>query len=97
MSKIEIEIVVTRHAALIEYLKEIGLATDETSVVSNATPDVVRGKNVFGVLPHSLSCLTATFTEVPLNLPPEMRGRELTIEDMREYSGDPVTYIVTRV
>ncbi len=97
MSKIEIEIVVTRHAALIEYLKEIGLATDETSVVSHATPDVVRVKNVLGVLPHSLSCLTATFTEVPLNLPPEMRGKELTIEDMREYSGDPVTYIVTRV
>ncbi|NCD42196.1 MAG: hypothetical protein EOL88_08910 [Bacteroidia bacterium] len=94
---IEIEIIVTRHAALIKYLKEIGLATDNTIVVSHATPDVVRGKNVLGVLPHSLSCLTETFTEVPLNLPPEMRGKELTLEDMRKYSSDPVTYVVTRV
>jgi len=49
---------------------------------------------VCGVLPHNLSCLTSTFTEVPLRLTPEMRGTELSLETLREIAGDPVTYRV---
>lgn len=41
--------------------------------------------------------MTASFTEVPLDLPPELRGKELTLEAMRQYAGDPVTYKVARI
>ena len=95
MSKMSnIEIVVTRHPGLVEYLREIGLADVETIVVTHATPDVVRGKRVCGVLPHSLSCLCETFTEVPLDLPQELRGVELTVEQVRQFAGAPITYRV---
>ena len=90
----KIELIVTRHPGLVEYLREIGLADAETVVVSHATPDVVKGKRVCGVLPHSLSCLCDTFTEVPLDLPQELRGAELTVEQVRQYAGAPVTYRV---
>lgn len=90
----KVQLVVTRHPALVEYLREIGLADEGTEVISHATPDVVRGKRVCGVLPHSLSALCETFTEVPLVLPPELRGKELTIEEIRKHAGDPVTYRV---
>jgi len=66
-------------------------------VVGHASPEAVKGRDVWGVLPHKLSCLTTSFTEVPLNLPPELRGVELTKEQVRQYAGDPVTYNVTRV
>ena len=89
-----LDLVVTRHPSLVEYLREIGLADAETVVVAHATPDVVKGKNVCGVLPHSLSCLCETFTEVPLNLPQELRGAELTVEAVRQFAGAPVTYRV---
>ena len=91
----KISTIVTRHPALVEYLQEIGLATSAVEVVAHATPDIVRGKDVCGVLPHSLSCLTRTFTEVPLALPAELRGVELTLEQVRQYAGRPVTYRVT--
>jgi putative CRISPR-associated protein (TIGR02620 family) len=90
-----IDLIVTRHPALVSYLKEVGLAGDTVQVVSHATPDVVTNKHVCGVLPHSLSCLTASFTEVPLALPAELRGAELTLEQVRQYAGSPVTYMVT--
>lgn len=92
-----IDLIVTRHQGLVEYLTEIGLADSTTEVVSHASPDAVAGKNVCGVLPHSLSCLCESFTEIPLVLPADLRGKELTCEDVRQYAGQPVTYKVVRV
>lgn len=90
----KIDVVVTRHAGLVQYLIEEGVVAASVEVVSHTSPEVVRGKNVLGVLPHSLSCLCESFTEVPLNLPAELRGKELTVEEVRQYAGEPVTYRV---
>jgi len=89
-----IDLIITRHPGLVEYLREIGMADAETLVISHATPENVAGKNTCGVLPHSLSCLCETFTEVPLALPQELRGAELTVEQVRQFAGKSVTYKV---
>lgn len=89
-------LVITRHPALVDYLRELGLVDEEAEVATHATPELVRGRHVIGVLPHSLSCLAASFTEIPLRLTPELRGKELTLETLREIAGDPVTYQVRR-
>ena len=94
MSKIQI--IVTRHEALLQYLLQECIVESGVRVVSHATPDTISGKHVLGVLPHSLSCKCASFTEVPLFLPPELRGKELTLDQVKEYAGEPVTYRVTR-
>jgi len=86
------DLVVTRHPALVQHLTNLGLVNEETVIVAHVTPDLVRDKKVCGVLPHSLSCLTKTFTEVPLMVPAELRGVELTLEQVRQYAGKPVTY-----
>ena len=93
----KVDVVITRHPALVEYLREQGIVSGDVEVISHASPDAVQGKHVVGVLPHSLSCLCASFTEIPLRLPLEMRGKELTIEDLRKYAGSPVTYIVRKL
>jgi len=97
MKKIKIDIVITRHKGLVDYLIEEGIISPQTNVVAHATPELVRGKNVLGVLPHSLSCLCRTFTEIPLALPQELRGKELTREDVRRYAGKPATYVVKKL
>lgn len=94
-SPVVIDLIVTRHAGLLQYLKEIGLANDSTAVISHATPELVAEKNVCGVLPHYLSSLCKTYTEIPLDLPENLRGVELTVDQLRQYvSGPPVTYTV---
>ena len=90
----KIDLVVTRHQGLVEYLQEIGLADKNVDVITHASADVVSGKHVCGVLPHSLSCLCESFTEIPLNLPQELRGVELSLEQVRQFACKPVTYIV---
>ena len=94
---IKIELVVTRHPGLVEYLAGEGLIPVGVEVISHATTEKVAGKHVLGVLPHSLSCLTASYTEVPLRLSPEMRGKELTAADVAAIAGDPVTYRVEKI
>lgn len=89
------KVVVTRHEALVEYLKEINLVSDGVEVISHATPEAVTGKDVIGVLPLRLVALAKSITEVPLALPAELRGCELTIEQVRKYAGEPVIYSVT--
>jgi len=91
-------LIVTRHKALVDYLLEKGVVDEGGfEVVSHATSKDVKGRDVIGVLPHSLSCLTSAFTEVVLDLPPEMRGKELTLDDMLTYSKGLNTYKVTRL
>lgn len=87
-------IVVTRHAALIDYLVEQHIIPLGTSYITHATPEELRGRDVIGVLPLHLAALCRTVTEVPLNLPQDARGRELTLEEIRRYAGRPVTYTV---
>jgi len=89
---------VTRHKVLVDYLLEKEIINEgEFEVMTHATPQDVKGRHVVGVLPHSLSCLTSSFTEVVLNLPPEKRGKELTLDDMLTYSKGLNTYKVTRL
>lgn len=97
MQKILNATVVTRHSSLVEYLTAIGLIDDSAVVVGHVSEDDVIGKDVVGVLPHSLSCLANSFTEVPLQLPAELRGKELTVEDLKQHAGAPVTYQVVKI
>jgi hypothetical protein len=87
-------IVVTRHPALVEYLVEIGLIAAGTPVLGHATAADVAGKCVIGVLPHHLSSKAACVVEVPLDLPAELRGVELSLAQVRQFAGLPVTYVV---
>jgi len=88
------KIVITRHPALVQYLIELGLITSETPVISHASPEQVQGKDVIGVLPLSLAKFALSVTEIPLALTPEDRGKELSIERLREIAGSPSTYSI---
>ena len=111
------ELVVTRHPALVDYLREEGIiparrdefadylqnqgiipvSYDEVEVISHATEDDVAGRDVIGVLPLRLAAEAKSITEVPMNVPPELRGQELTIDQIREYAGSATTYRVEQV
>lgn len=87
-------VVVTRHAALVAYLIELGLITPSTPVVAHATKENVLNKDIIGVLPMHLAAWTSSISEVPLNLTADMRGRELTLEEVRACAQPLVKYIV---
>lgn len=91
-----IDVLVTRHQSLSAYLKELGYTFGvEITHVEDTT--LIQGKTVAGVLPMWLAELCHEFTEITLSIPPEMRGIELSIEQMHEYFKGISTYQVNRV
>jgi len=90
-------VVVTRHPGLLEYLKGVGLYQEGMKVVQHATPEDVRGKHVIGILTPSLAALADKVTEVAVDIPLELRGKELGIEDIKKHVKEIWTYKVVRV
>jgi len=87
-------IIVTRHPALAEYLRRHGYTEGAPEVREHVTAEEVRGCHVIGVLPLHLAAEAASVTEVPLALTPDMRGRELTLEELERVAGRPRRYVV---
>lgn len=89
-------VVVTRHESYIQYLINIGLIEPGVEVVAHANPETVSGKHVItSGLPLPLAVLAAKLTTVPLFLPAELRGVELTLEQVEKYAKPPASYVVT--
>jgi putative CRISPR-associated protein (TIGR02620 family) len=85
-------IIVTRHPAMVEFLRDYCGITGK--VIAHATAADVAGRRVVGTLPLHLAALAASVTEVTLNLPPELRGKELTVEQLDKYSQSLQTFVV---
>lgn len=89
-------IVITRHTAFVDHCRNIGLIDDNPTVVAHASPDVMVDQDVItSGLPLHLAALCRTVTTVPLNLPAELRGVELTVEQVAAYAEEPQTFSVT--
>lgn len=92
------KVVVTRHNALVDYMREIGLIDETTPVYQHVRASMIEGKHVLGALPLHLMAVAAKVTVIPLrNLPYHLRGQELSLEEVRMYAGPPVTYEVREV
>ena len=90
--------VITRHKALVDYLLDKDIIKEgEYKLIEHADYKDVEGQDVIGVLPLQLSAYAKSVTEVPLKLTPEMRGKELTFEEVEKIAQEPVQYIVREV
>lgn len=90
-------VIVTRHQALVDLLRERGLVTEHNKVFDHVTADDVRGKRVIGILPMALAAEAESVIEIPLNLTPDLRGKELDLSTLRKIAGDAVEYRVSKV
>lgn len=91
-------LVITRHPALVEYLREQGHIGGDARVIDTATEDDVRGQHVIGILPIRLAALCASYSECSLVLGPQDRGvTDLTIDRVREIAQPLTTYRVAVV
>lgn len=89
------KVLVTRHEALVQYFVNMRITFDK--VITQATAEDVTGNDVYGVLPLHLASLANTVTTIDMNLPVEMRGKELSLEDIKKYIVDISTYKVEKI
>ena len=90
-----IQVIVTRHQALVEYLRCKNAVAVDVEVIAHITsPEQVAGKVVAGVLPLHLAAAAEAIVNVQLNLPPDLRGVELTLEQVEQYAAGIQAYRV---
>lgn len=90
-------LVVTRHKALADLLREKGIISGDCDYMEHAGVDDVQGRDVVGNLPLHLAARCHTITSVAMSVPLEMRGRELTLDELREVYRGVHTYRVEEV
>ena len=90
-------VIITRHPGLVEVLHELAPETVGAPIIDRADPTQIAGKHVYGVLPLTLACLATRVTNVTLNVPQELRGTELSADQVRQYMTELETFVVTKV
>ena len=90
-------IFVARHEGLQQYCREIGLIQEDTPCYQAVTVALIRGKDVIGILPLKLACLTNTYTLIPLGLKRNFNVNELSLEDIRQYAMPHKTYKIREI
>jgi CRISPR-associated protein Csx16 len=90
---------VTRHPGAREWAATEGIKVDH--VIEHLDIDrITAGDTVIGTLPINLAAdlcrRCATYLHLSLSLPPELRGRELTAEQMRELGARVERFLVSR-
>ena len=71
--------------------------THSTPVSNQATLDIVKGKDVYGVLPVHMAAAANTFTWANLNVPRHLQNRELSREQSHEFYTEFKTYVVQEI
>ena len=79
-------VVVTRHQVLVEVLRDRGIIAGDVMVIDHVTdPEVLRGKVVIGILPLHLACLAEEIIAPEIDVPAELRGKELSREELEKF------------
>jgi CRISPR-associated protein Csx16 len=91
---------VTRHSGAVEWARRQGLAVDRQ--VDHLEPvELAEGDTVIGTLPVHLAAAVCErgghYLHLSLDLPPELRGRELTADDMEAAGARLEEYRVERL
>ena len=84
MKKIE-TLIISRHAGAMGWIQKHHPEFAECELITHASPEILKGKRVIGILPIQLAVLATEFWNLSLNVPANMRGKELTIEDMEKF------------
>ena len=86
-------IIVTRHQGLVDWLAQRGIVG---TVMPSVFADDVRGKHIVGALPLHLAAEAASVTTVAFQCPPELRGVDLTVQQLDDLGAKLETFVVTK-
>lgn len=92
------EIIVSRHAAFVQRVIELGFATEETPVLKHVeNPEQIIEKVVVGMLPMWLAHKALCVINIDIKTPKGKRADELTIEELRELATTWGCYMIRQV
>lgn len=91
---------ISRHPGALEWAAAEGLQVDQ--VIDHLDPATIQpGDTLIGTLPVNLAAEVCArggrYLHLSLDLPPDLRGRELSVAQMRDCGARVECYLVTRL
>jgi len=90
-------VIITRHPGALKWLRKHHPEYKEVEHIVHAKPEDIEGNIVIGMLPIHMAVLAKEYWNLSLNIPAEMRGKELTVSDMEKYNCKIEQYKITKV
>lgn len=91
------QVVITRHQGLVDYLIDQGIVKQGVSVISHATSEDIKGRDIIGILPLNLAVLARSVTIISLDLPQDLRGVDLSKDQVAQYAGQPRKFKIEEI
>ena len=91
------KIIVTKHKAVEQFIRESGLVPGYVKCHKSVTPNFIKDKHVYGILPLSLAAEAELFTEVKITLPKSEKNKRLSLEELKPLVKGVVTYTVKKI
>ena len=80
----KVTLVITEHAAVVDFLVERGLVQEGTRVVSSATKEDVRDRHVIGDLPLDVAAVARSVTSIEFSGPLVAGEEGVTVKQVRD-------------
>ena len=91
-------VLVSRHKATIEWLRNEKHFSEDIRVLSHiSSPDEIEGKIVIGNIPIHLAHYAKEVWNVTIDLPPELRGSDLTYSQFLDCNPRMERYVVKKL
>ncbi len=97
MNNRPIDLVITKYPNVYQALIELGIVAEGTPNFAHVEKKDLYGKHACGILPHTLSSQCDLFTEIHISMPGKLRGKVLTVEEVKKYMDCVSSYKVTKL
>ncbi len=91
------QILVSKHPNLADYLIMHNVVNKDIERKDHVRPEDIHGKHVIGVLPLSMACHAALYTEIPLRIDHDKRNQVMSIDEIGYCIQKPRTFRIEEV
>ena len=89
-------IIISRHKGAINWLKKYHSEFNNVEYFTHVNKKDIKGNIVIGTLPINLAIFSKEYWHLSMDIPIEMRGKELSIKDMEEFNCKIEGFIIKR-
>jgi len=98
INQTQFDAVITRHQDLISLLLKRNLINSNTPQYEHVDNlELIKNKNVIGVIPAKLAVFANSITVVDLAIPKERKGLDLPLEELEAYAGETMQFKVEQI
>jgi len=89
-------IIITRHPGALKWIyRHTGFK--DVKHIQHASEADIRGNRVIGTLPVHLAAMAGEYWHLTMDIPPHLRGKELSCEQMEQLGCKIVCYKLTKL